>query len=258
MICTSRQKILSLTAAIIKLNNMRLNKFLSLTLNLSRRAADDLIASKKVRLNGEIARLGSRVEPEKDEVEYYGKKLKLSEQEFTYLLLNKPVGYLSSKVSQGGAPTVYELLPKEYKNLNLNIAGRLDKDSCGLILLTNDGNYLNELIHPSSGKTKTYIVKLNKELTEADLAKLKSGIQIGDSRPSTFKEILVLPSGKVDAKQTEGFFYQVKLTEGRNRQIRRTFYELGYRVKYLQRTELGTHKLEDLKEGQTKTASPQK
>lgn len=144
---------------------MRLNKYLSLGLNLSRRAADDLIASKKVRVNDIVAALGKRVE-EGDEVRVLGKIVKLGEIKKTYILLNKPEGYLSSKVSQGGAPTVYDLLSKEYKSLNLNIAGRLDKDSCGLILLTNNGDYLNEITHPSSNKIKTYSVKLNKKLNK--------------------------------------------------------------------------------------------
>lgn len=220
---------------------MRLNKYLSLGLNLSRRAADDLIAAKKVRINDQVAILGNRVE-DGDEVKVLGKIVKLEEAQKVYLLLNKPEGYLSSKVSQGGAPTVYELLPKEYKKLNLNIAGRLDKDSCGLILLTNDGEYLNEITHPSSGKTKTYIVKLNKELSEEDLAKLKAGVQIGDSRPSKFKSIRILEDSSLE----------VELEEGRNRQIRRTFYELGYRVTLLKRTQLGPHQLDELKEGETK------
>jgi 23S rRNA pseudouridine2605 synthase len=225
---------------------MRLNKYLSLALNLSRRSADDLIAAKKVRINGEVAQLGNRVESE-DKIELLGKPVKLEEAKKIYLLLNKPEGYLSSKVSQGGAPTVYELLPKEYKKANLNIAGRLDKDSCGLILLTNDGPYLNELTHPSSGKTKTYIVKLNKVLEPEDLKKLESGIQIGDSRPSKFKQV----------KITEGASLSVELEEGRNRQIRRTFYELGYRVIFLQRTKLGPYSLEDLKEGESKEVTNQ-
>ncbi len=226
---------------------MRLNKFLSLSLNISRRSADDLIAAKKIKLGGQIAKLGDRVEPEQDKVEYQNKIIKLSNLEKTYLLLNKPVGYLSSKVSQGGAPTVYEFLPKKYQKLNLNIAGRLDKDSCGLILLTNDGEYLNQLIHPSSGKTKTYLVKLNKKLEQADLIKLKAGIQIGDSRPSKFQQIIPLPRERLG----EGYL-EIQLTEGRNRQIRRTFYELGYKVTFLQRTQLGPFKLEDLQEGAVK------
>lgn len=220
---------------------MRLNKYLSLSLNLSRRAADDLIASKKVRVNDEVAQLGNRVE-DGDEVKLLGRVVKLEETKKVYLLLNKPEGYLSSKVSQGGAPTVYELLQKEYSKLNLNIAGRLDKDSCGLILLTNDGEYLNEITHPSSGKTKTYLVKLNKKLSPEDLQKLESGVQIGDSRPSKFKSIKILEESNLE----------VELEEGRNRQIRRTFYELGYRVTFLKRTKLGPYELEDLKEAETK------
>jgi 23S rRNA pseudouridine2605 synthase len=220
---------------------MRLNKFLSLTLKLSRRASDDLIASGQVKLNDQTAELGNRIEPNEDKVEYNGQILKLEETKYTYLILNKPEGYLSSKVSQGGAPTVYELLPEKYKDLNLNIAGRLDKDSCGLLIMTNDGSYLNELTHPSSGKTKTYLVKLNKELINEDLEKLKTGIQIGDSRPSKFKSIEV----------QDGKSIKVELEEGRNRQIRRTFLGLGYKVKFLQRTKLGPYKLGDIKEGET-------
>lgn len=223
---------------------IRLNKYLSLALGLSRRASDDLIASKKVRINDAVAELGNRVE-EGDEVKVLGKVIKLEETKKVYLLLNKPEGYLSSKVSQGGAPTVYELLPREYQKMNLNIAGRLDKDSCGLLLMTNDGEYLNEITHPSSGKTKTYIVKLNKELLNEDLEKLKSGVQIGDSRPSKFKSIKILEDQSLE----------VELEEGRNRQIRRTFYELGYRVTFLQRTKLGPYKLDNLEEGEVKVVS---
>lgn len=230
---------------------MRLNKYLSLSLNISRRASDDLIAAKKVKINDQVAILGNRVE-ETDEIKVLGKIIKLEDTKKTYLLLNKPEGYLSSKVSQGGAPTVYELLPKEYKKLNLNIAGRLDKDSCGLILLTNDGEYLNKITHPSSGKTKVYTVKLNKKLEDTDLDKLKAGVKIGDSRPSKFKSINL-----VDTKQTKESSncstLEVELEEGRNRQIRRTFYELGYRVTFLQRTKLGPYELEDLKEGEIRT-----
>ena len=225
---------------------MRLNKYLSLSLNLSRRAADDLIAAKKVKINDQVAELGNRVE-ENDEVKFLGKTIKLEETKKTYLLLNKPEGYLSSKVSQGGAPTLYELLPKEYKKLNLNIAGRLDKDSCGLILLTNDGEYLNQITHPSSNKTKKYIVKLNKELSDKDLVKLKSGVQIGDSRPSKFKSIIPLPRERLGEGSLE-----VELVEGRNRQIRRTFYELGYRVTFLQRIALAEHILDDIEEGESR------
>jgi 23S rRNA pseudouridine2605 synthase len=259
-------------------SRLGLNKYLSLSLNISRRAADDLIAAKKVKLNGQVAILGSRVEPEQDTVQYLGKKLQITERELTYILLNKPAGYLSSKVSQGGAPTLYELLPKKYQKLNLNIAGRLDKDSCGLILLTNDGDYLNQLIHPKFNKTKTYLVKLSKEISEADLIKLKAGIQIGDSRPSKFQQIEPIPhsggqpnevsaggagTGTAEKRGSSslpwegtspqamaGGVYQIQLTEGRNRQIRRTFYELGYKVKYLQRTQLGLFKLGSLKEGE--------
>jgi len=127
-------------------------------------------------------------------------------------------------------------LPKAYENLN--IAGRLDKDSSGLVVMTNDGSLLNELTHPSNNKEKAYIVSIDKTLWPEDQKKLLSGADIGDERPSKFKRL---------RKQSEKT-YEIILEEGRNRQIRRAFESLGYQVTKLHREQLGRFRLGKLKE----------
>ena len=126
---------------------------------------------------------------------------------------------------------------------NLNIAGRLDKDSSGLVVLTDDGLLMQELTHPSNDKEKVYTVTLNKPLADGAIAQFARGVNIGDARVSKL-EVLPLEAGKT---------YQVRIHEGRNRQIRRSFESLGYRVETLHRTQLGPYKLEPLAPKQFKT-----
>ncbi len=213
---------------------MRLNKFLSQYTDLSRRRADDAIANGRVKVNGKPAILGLPVE-ETDTVELDGQTLNKAAPTIVTILLHKPAGYVCSKNGQG-SKTVYELLPKAYENLN--IAGRLDKDSSGLVVMTNDGSLLNELTHPSNNKEKAYIVTIDKMLWPEDQKKLLSGTDIGDERPSKFKRL---------RKQSEKT-YEIILEEGRNRQIRRAFEALGYNVTKLHREQLGRFRLGKLKE----------
>src|SRR5690606_8683974 len=132
---------------------------------------------------------------------------------------NKPTGYICSRRGQGSR-TVYDLLPDKYRSLKT--AGRLDKESSGLLILTNNGNLANQLTHPRYEKEKVYKVKLNKPLTGADKNKLLEGVKLDDG-PSRFIKIEQNPQGVCE----------VTLSEGRNRQIRRTFDTLGYKVVYL-------------------------
>lgn len=212
---------------------MRLNKFLADNTNLSRRKADNAIENGRVKVGGVVAALGTTVE-EKDTVHLDGELVMPTKSKVTTVLLNKPVGYVCSRNGQG-SPTIYELLPKMYDNLN--IAGRLDKDSSGLVLLTNDGILLNELTHPSNNKEKIYTVRLDKLIEPSDRSKLLKGVDIGDERPSKFKRL----------NKISDAFYEIVLEEGRNRQIRRTFEALGFTVKSLHREQLGQYKLEKLK-----------
>jgi pseudouridine synthase len=214
---------------------MRLNKYLAENTDLSRRKADLAIQNGRVRVNDELAIVSTVVDETTDTVKLDGNQVKFGNKSSAItIMLNKPVGYVCSKDGQGSR-TIYELLPDNY--VGLNIAGRLDKDSSGLVVLTSDGKLLNELTHPSNKKQKTYEVKLDKEISNSDLELLVSGVDIGDERPSRFKNIKLM---------TE-LVYEIILEEGRNRQIRRTFDALGYTVEKLHRVSLGPYKLAKLK-----------
>jgi 23S rRNA pseudouridine2605 synthase len=213
---------------------MRLNKFLAENTELSRRKADNAIENGRVKINGTVATLGQAVN-EVDAVSLDGNLVAVKQtKESVTLLLHKPIGYVCSKNGQG-SKTVYDLLPEEYKQLN--IAGRLDKDSSGLVLLTNDGTLLNEVTHPSSKKEKIYEVIIDKEIDSAHRKLLLNGTDIGDERPSKFKFL----------KKISGTTYEVVIEEGRNRQIRRTFEALDYKIIKLHREQIGKYKLEKLK-----------
>ncbi len=216
------------------MDQIRLNKFLAERLGLSRREADEAIVAGRVTVNGQPAQLGARID--KSNKVCYNKKMVPFTTDFSYLAFHKPVGYVCSRRAQGSAPTLYDLLPKEYRKLKT--VGRLDKDSSGLILLTNDGDFAYQMTHPRFRKTKIYEVELNKPLEPLHQQMISDyGIMLDDG-PSQFKVL------------KDGDQYTVVLHEGRNRQIRRTFASLGYRVTKLHRTEFGPYKLAGLKPGE--------
>ncbi len=261
----------------------RLNKFLAERIGVSRREADDLIASGKITINGKTATLGARLD--KNDKICYNNKTVPFETDFLYLALNKPVGYVCSRRAQGTAPTLYELLPKEYHHLKT--VGRLDKDSSGLILLTNDGDFAFQMTHPSFRKTKVYEVELSQPLEPLHQQMISDyGVMLDDG-PSKFKIIkndaslfemprrrasgawqgederaVPVATGDGDAARGESVSnrasatYIVILAEGRNRQIRRTFAALGYRVTKLHRTEFGKYKLGNLASGKYDIIEP--
>lgn len=215
--------------------NIRLNKFLAERLGMSRREADDLITAGKVTIDGEPAILGARLD--KTSKVCYNNKIVPFDTEFLYLAFNKPVGHVCSRRAQGDTPTLYELIPKEYQKLKT--VGRLDKDSSGLILLTNDGDFAYQMTHPKFHKEKIYEVTLDRPLEPLHQQMISDyGVMLDDG-PSQFMII-----------KDEPMHLIVKLTEGRNRQIRRTFAVLGYQVKTLHRTQFGPYQLSGLKPGQ--------
>lgn len=215
----------------------RLNKYLALQLGISRREADTLIETGQVTINDDQASLGARYK-QGDRIAVKGKPLTGSTA-FVYLMLNKPVGYVCSRRAQGDSPTIYALLPDKYHTLKP--VGRLDRDSSGLILLTNDGDFAFKMTHPKFAKTKVYKVRLNKDLEPLHQQMISDyGIQLEDG---TSKLILGRLS---DDNRKE---WQVIMSEGRNRQIRRTFASLGYEVKKLHRTDFGNYSLGDMKPG---------
>lgn len=213
---------------------MRLNKYIAQNSNYSRRAADDLISSGKVKVNGAPAKLGQEVNSD-DEVSINGKSIDNTHADTVTIKLNKPVGYVCSRDGQG-SPTIYDLLPPRLQNLNY--AGRLDKDSSGLLIMTNDGELINELTHPSHQKTKIYEVSLDRELEPLHQQMISDiGILLNDGNSSFQIE-----------KMGEGAKNLIiTMAEGRNRQIRRTFEAVGYDVTRLHRVQFGPYKLGSLK-----------
>lgn len=216
---------------------VRLNKFLAERLGLSRRQADDAVAAGKVLVNEKTAVLGARID-KNDKVCCNGKIVPISVG-YVYLGLNKPVGYVCSRRRQGEFPTIYEILPKKYQDLKT--VGRLDKDSSGLILLTNDGDFAFRMTHPGFAKTKVYEVKLDHALEPLHQQMIADfGVNLPDGVSKLGLERL-----NDDRKH-----WRVVMSEGRNRQIRRTFGALGYTVVKLHRTDFGPYQLNDLPAGE--------
>lgn len=215
---------------------IRLNKFLAERMGVSRREADDLIANGKIVVDEKKAVIGARVS-EESEVIYRGKVIPF-ENTYAYLAMNKPAGYVSSRKRQGETPTLYELLPDDYRHLKT--VGRLDKDSSGLILLTNDGDFAFRMTHPKFVKTKIYEVELDRELEPLHQQMIADlGVELADGRSQLGLERLG------DSRKR----WRVTMHEGRNRQIRRTFGALGYEVLRLHRTQFGKYRLGRLKPG---------
>lgn len=214
---------------------MRINKYVALATGKSRREADRLIHDSLVSVNNHPVDMGYDVQ-ESDLVTMYGRPLSLPATVST-VVLHKPVGYVCSRDGQG-SKTVYDLLPKELHILKP--VGRLDKDSSGLLLLTNDGALANRLTHPSFQKEKRYEVTLDKPLSHNDKQLIEQGLQLNDGLSS-----LELSGNSQD--------WLVTMHEGRNRQIRRTFEALGYQVVKLHRTQFGEYQLDGLEKGKYKT-----
>lgn len=210
---------------------MRLNKYVANATGHSRRAADELIAGGRIMVNNRPGVLGQQVS-ESDLIELDGQKL--SPAKFIYLMLNKPPGYVSSRRGQN-APTIYELLPEQYRSLKS--VGRLDKDSSGLLLLSNDGDFTNRMTHPTFGKTKVYEVQLNNPLDAGQRTRLENGVGLEDG-----------PS-RLQILQEVGEHLVLAMSEGRNRQIRRSFAALGLNVVGLHRTRFGPYSLNKLQSG---------
>ncbi len=215
---------------------MRINKFVAQATGLSRRAADAAIAEGRIQVNHKLPEQGQQVLP-RDLITLDGKPV-TPDAHIKTILLNKPVGFICSRDGQGGR-TIYELIPKELHHLKP--VGRLDKDSSGLLLMTNDGQLAHQLTHPKFEKIKKYKIALHKDLTDEDFKKITvAGVMLEDGVSKFNLE-------RVNQQRKE---WKVEMKEGRNRQIRRTFGTLEYRVVKLHRTHFGPYELESVKLGQ--------
>ena len=219
---------------------MRINKYLSSAGIVSRRGADEWIEDGRVTINGEPAELGSRVS-DTDDVRADGKPVKIEEQ-LVYIVLNKPVGITSTTESHIKGNVV------DFVNHPLRVfhIGRLDKDSEGLLLLTNDGDIVNEILREEHGHEKEYIVSVDKPINQKFVDDMEAGVAILDTttKPCTVKRLG--PSK-----------FNITLTQGLNRQIRRMCTTLGYKVKSLQRTRILNIHLGDLPSGKWRDLTEQ-
>lgn len=215
---------------------MRINQFIAKKLNYSRRQADRLIVAKKVKINNRVAVLGDRVD-ENDKV-LLNNKLVCGDKELFYLLFNKPIGIVSNLAHDKSQKGIKDIL--KYPNQVFPV-GRLDKESHGLIILTNDSRITEKLLHPSHQHEKEYVVLVDKKITEDFLKQLRNGVDIdGYKTKKTYVK-------KITPKK-----FKITLTEGKNRQIRRMCESLGYKVLDLKRIRILNLKLDNLKPGEYK------
>ncbi len=222
-------------------NSVRLNKHLALMLGVSRREADTLIETGMVRVNDTVAKLGGRVSPD-DDIKVAKTTLPQETPAYVYLQLNKPAGYVCSRRAQGDTPTIYSILPPEYHKLKP--VGRLDANSSGLLLLTNDGDFAFAMTHPKFYKIKVYKVRLDCDLEPLHQQMIgEFGITLEDGR----SQLQLMRLSETNRRE-----WQVTMSEGRNRQIRRTFAALGYTVTRLHRTDFGPYSLGSMKKGEYK------
>ncbi len=220
-------------------NKIRLQKHLSECGIASRRKAEELIEQGKVKINGHIASLGAKVDPKRDKVTVRGKAV-VPVNEKTYIMLNKPRGYITTMRDELGRKNVSELTADA--GARLFPVGRLDRDSEGLLIMTNDGDFANKLTHPSSHVNKTYRVTVRGNAEEEQILQMKEGISL-DGKKTLPCDCFV---AERKADRTVLIFI---IHEGRNRQIRRMCEAVGLEVMRLKRTEIAGVKLGMLPQG---------
>ena len=222
------------------MEKIRLQKFIADSGLMSRRAAEDEIERGNVSVNGHVAAIGTKINPAEDIVTYKGKRIRYEKRKFTYILLNKPRGYLSSTTDDRGRKCVTDVL----KGVSARVypVGRLDMISEGIIILTDDGELKNRLTHPSHNIPKVYRVKVGGSVTQEQYDILTSALEIDGYK---IKPVDVVVSGEDES----GTVLKMTLFEGRNRQIRKMCEAAGLTVKRLSRVSIGNLKLDGLPVG---------
>ena len=227
------------------MSGTRLNKYIASSGICSRRKADELIESGAVLVNGKkVSELGYSVQP-KDKVFVNGKLIHPVKHE--YYRFYKPAGYITTMDDEKGRKTIYDLLPESLHSLKP--VGRLDKDSTGLLILTNDGDLINDLTHPSVKVPKLYRVSVNGKISQNDIDAMYKGIELGPGKIA-YAQVDVL---EIDNNTT---IMEVLLYQGLNRQIRRMFENRGFEVISLKRIQHATLNLDGLKRGEFKPIKP--
>lgn len=225
---------------------IRINKFIASSGICSRREADELIDAGKVKVNGKVIKeLGFSIDDKKDKVEVDGKLIR--PVKLDYYKFYKPAGYITTSDDENGRKTIYDLLPENL--YHLKPVGRLDKDSTGLLILTNDGELINQLTHPSVKVPKIYLVKVDAKIPRKDLEQISQGVEIEKGKVA-YADIMVLDMNSTSTTM------QITLFQGMNRQIRKMFEYFGYEVKSLKRIQHATIRLDGMHRGEFKQLKP--
>lgn len=225
---------------------LRLNKFISNAGICSRREADELIKSGDISVNGEIVReLGIKVSP-KDDIRYKGKKVEREQK--VYILLNKPKDFVTTVKDKHAEKTVIDLVKNACPE-RVYPVGRLDKNTTGVLLLTNDGELTKQLTHPSYNKKKIYHVQLDKDLTKGDMLKIIEGLQLGED--------YIEPDAISYADEEDKTQIGIEIHSGQNRIVRRIFESLGYKIKKLDRVYFAGLTKKNLPRGKWRFLTPQ-
>lgn len=217
---------------------MRLQKYLANAGVASRRACEKLIENGEITINGNVAVIGDKVE-DGDVVEYNGKVIDLP-SEYIYLMLFKPVGVITTASDERGRKTVLDLIDIDER---IYPVGRLDLNTSGLLLLTNDGELANRLTHPRFQVDKTYKAIVKGEITEDKLQQLRDGVMLEDGMTAPAK-------ARVSKYDGENSYVEITIHEGKNRQVRRMFEAVGHQVRGLRRVKVGNLSIKDMERGQ--------
>ncbi|MEK7447662.1 MAG: pseudouridine synthase [Patescibacteria group bacterium] len=224
---------------------MRINKYIASCAGYSRRKSEELVLSGRIKINNEITRDLSTQVSESDKVYLDGKLITL--QKFVYYALNKPVGYTTTTSDPHAKKLITELVPKDPPVFPV---GRLDKNTSGLIFLTNDGDFAQKMTHPKYEKEKEYIVETNKPLSASSLESLREGIELDDGMTAPAKVTSLCHSREGGNPDHKNNLYSITIHEGKNRQIRRMVEKVGAKVMALKRIRIGDFELGDLKESE--------
>ena len=225
----------------------RLQKIISTSGYCSRRKAEELISLGKVKVNGEIAKLGDKANGN-DVITVDGKILKQTNDNKVYYLLNKPRGVVTTSSDELGRKTVVDLIETD---IRIYPVGRLDYDTTGALLLTNDGELTNKLTHPSSNVDKVYIAKIKGIITGSDITRLKLGVVIDDFKTSPARVKL-----KHFDKKTQTSLVEITIHEGHNHQVKKMFEAVGYDVIKLSRIRFAFLDVKSLKSGEYRMLNP--